>query len=422
MKIQRQTVVLVHRYLGLVMALFLLLSALTGSLLAFNDELDAAINPRLFNAPSSGSSPLSPLALRERVLVAYPQSEIESIPLYFEKDRSQMFWIYGKEDPITGGHAELANNQVFIHPYSGEILGARKHGDLSQGMVNLMPFIYRFHYSLALGDVGYYLMGLIALLWTIDCFAGIYLTFPARQRSTAPASQWLSRWWSAWTIRRKTNSYKLNFDLHRAGALWIWAMLFVLAWSAVSFNLRFVYFPVMMTAFDTQKDVIELLMTDLPPSEPKLTWQEALTQGRHLMAEQATQQGFSLGQEDNLSYNHHNGLFSYDAFSSLDLSQHHAATSLLFDGKTGAFKAVYLPTGKTSGDTINTWITNLHMATFWRPVLPIFICIMGLLVAMLSITGVYIWWKKRLSRLKATQRSPAPVPLACKTSRESGAV
>jgi len=37
----------------------------------------------------------------------------------------------------------------------------------------------------------------------------------------------------------------------------------------------------------------------------------------------------------------------------------------------------------------------------------IFVCGMGLVVAMLSVTGVYIWWKKRAARLTHVQRRRA---------------
>ncbi|MFA6206334.1 MAG: PepSY domain-containing protein, partial [Methylocystis sp.] len=36
---------------------------------------------------------------------------------------------------------------------------------------------------------------------------------------------------------------------------------------------------------------------------------------------------------------------------------------------------------------------------------------MGLVVAMLSVTGVYIWWKKRVARLAYARRTAArPAP------------
>ena len=50
----RQLYVLLHRYLGLVIAAFLALAGLTGSLLAFHHELDEWLNPGFYEAPSEG--------------------------------------------------------------------------------------------------------------------------------------------------------------------------------------------------------------------------------------------------------------------------------------------------------------------------------------------------------------------------------
>lgn len=43
----QQVFILIHRYVGLVMAVFLVVAGLTGSLITFYHELDAAINPSL---------------------------------------------------------------------------------------------------------------------------------------------------------------------------------------------------------------------------------------------------------------------------------------------------------------------------------------------------------------------------------------
>jgi uncharacterized iron-regulated membrane protein len=51
-------------------------------------------------------------------------------------------------------HAEIPNDEIFLDPMSGEILGERKWGDLGQGVTNLVPLLYRLHYSLALGTFG----------------------------------------------------------------------------------------------------------------------------------------------------------------------------------------------------------------------------------------------------------------------------
>jgi uncharacterized iron-regulated membrane protein len=61
----RRILVLMHRYAGLVTALFLLIASLTGSLMAWNDELETLISPQLFLAkpPAPGAAMLDPLQL-----------------------------------------------------------------------------------------------------------------------------------------------------------------------------------------------------------------------------------------------------------------------------------------------------------------------------------------------------------------------
>jgi uncharacterized iron-regulated membrane protein len=53
-----------------------------------------------------------------------------------------------------------------------------------------------------------------------------------------------------------------------------------------------------------------------------------------------------------------------------------------------------------SGLTITNWLRALHMIQ--DPVdyfvYRVFVCVIGLVIAMLSFTGVYIWWKKRRAR------------------------
>jgi uncharacterized iron-regulated membrane protein len=62
-----------------------------------------------------------------------------------------------------------------------------------------------------------------------------------------------------------------------------------------------------------------------------------------------------------------------------------------------------------SGLTITNWLRALHLIQ--DPVdylvYRIFVCSIGLVVAMLSVTGVYIWWKKRRARKLHCERRNA---------------
>jgi len=408
----RAWLVLAHRWVGLVIAGFLLVAGLTGALLAWNDELEAWLSPELFLAtpPVTDAPGQDPLILRERVQLAYPEALAVHAPLTTQPGRTLAFNLYPLADAATGIEAELAVDQVFVDPHDGRILGARRWGDLTQGLKNLMPFIYRLHYQLALGVVGGRVFGVISLLWTLDCFVGLCLSLPARGGKTAKSGQaggksWLARWRTSWGVRWGAGSYKVNFDLHRAGGLWAWAMLFVLAWSAVAFNLSEVYDPVMKSVFAHQQDGAGLRPQSVPELVPAIGWQEAREIGRRLMAEQARVQGYTVLREDALSYEPSIGVYRYGVVSSRDVGDRWGATSLKFDAGKGELKNLWLPTGVASGDTLRTWLTSLHTAAVGGMVaglpMKLFICAMGLAVALLSGTGVVIWRKKRQGRRHA---------------------
>jgi uncharacterized iron-regulated membrane protein len=286
-----------------------------------------------------------------------------------------------------------------------------------------MSFVYRLHYSLALDKAGTVLMGIMALVWTLDCFIGAYLTFPPKRTSrhhstkspstngAAEKKAWLGRWWPVWKVRWGNGSYKLNFDLHRAGGLWTWAMLFVLAWSSVAFNLAEVYAPVTKHLLGTQQasahrsDIPVLVQPEHDPEIPPIV---ALDIGRRLISAQATRRGFAVEREEWLGYDPSRALYTLVVRSSRDIRERYGGnTRLFFDGNSGAFRGLFLPTGEAAGDTFTTWITSLHMAGLWGMPLKIIVCAMGLVTAMLSLTGVILWSRKRRASEKSSLRRSA---------------
>lgn len=393
----RPALAAMHRYAGLLMAGFLIVAGVTGSALAWKDELEGAMLPAVFRVapPTPGAVPLDALLLRERIAARFPQAQLSYAPLSAPPGRSMVFYLR------QSGDAPLASDEVFVDPYTGAVLGQRRWGEISQGAINLLPFIERLHYALALGDTGLLIFGLVAIVWTVDCFIGAMLTFPARLKKRTPASKpWLLRWRPSWLLRRHGGSYKLVFDLHRAGGLWLWAMLLVFAWSGVAFNLYGVYAAVMQPLFPHQGSE-EIVAQHTPAPAPHLGWPAARAQGRVLMADLARQQHFAIIEENALAYERELGVYSYQVRSSRDVRDHKGLTTIFFDAASGRQLAAWLPTGAASGDTIRSWISALHMASMWGWPFKLFICAMGVLVAGLSMTGVLIWRRKRQGQARA---------------------
>lgn len=415
----RQTWVLFHRWVGLVMAGFLVIAGLTGALLAWYHELDAAANARVMQVvpPAPGAVPLDPLVLRERVQAARPDAVVSYLlfprPGPAAATEARSFYLEARP-----GGTPPVNDELFVDPYTGAILGERKWGDITQGWTNLMPFVYRLHYQLALGTVGSYVFGIVALLWTLDCFVGAWLTMPARRRTAGSAGaaggtarsgpSWWRRWAPAWQLRTRVGGHKLNFDLHRASGLWPWAMLFVLAWSSVAFNLQEVYHPVTKALLGMQDDVRDRLpVIAQPPVEPPMGWAAGLAAARAEMAALAAREGFTIERESNLGYEAGQGIFRYRVVSSRDVAERYGQTTVIIDARDGRLLGSHLPTGKAAGDTVTSWLLALHMAALWGWPMQVFVSLMGVVVAALSVTGVVIWWQRRRARRRAERAARA---------------
>lgn len=390
----RKLALLVHRYVGLVMTLFLVSAGLTGSVIVYYHELDATLNPGLYHvhAPSPRATPLDPLELRARLQAQLPAGlRVASVPLRSEPEQALTLIVTAPK--ALQAHVD---NEYFMDPYDGRILGSRRRGDLTQGTKNLVPFLHRFHYSLALDKVGTYLMGGVALLWTLDCFVGAYLTLPPARKTRDKA--WLTRWKSAWLLRAN-KLFALVFTWHRASGLWFWALLLMFAWSGVALNLYDeVYDPVMKRAFAMPERVDKRLPTLATPRvTPKLSWEQARSTARGLMEREARTQGFTLREERRISYNPARGVYRYQVRSSRDVSDRYPSTTLYIDGDSGAWAAFEAPTGVHAASTLSTWLYALHFGSFaaggaWYRALTSF---MGLAVALLSVSGTAIWWRKR---------------------------
>jgi uncharacterized iron-regulated membrane protein len=190
--------------------------------------------------------------------------------------------------------------------------------------------------------------------------------------------------------------------MHRAGGLWPWALLLVIAWSGVAFNLKEVYQPVMGSLFAHQLSEDAYPPLAEPQLRPGLDWRAARVVARRLMDQQAAQLGFSIEGEDALMYIPDRALYVYDVKSSLDVARVSGVTRLFFDANSGELRGRWMPTGAAAGDTIRSWITLLHRAAiggvFGGVPIKTLISMIGISTMALSITGILIWIRKKRAR------------------------
>lgn len=387
-----------HRWTGLTLTIFLILVGVTGSILAFKTKIDRLINPEIYAKAHPGVAPLDPATLAERAEAKFPKMRVGFFAV--EPEQVQIECL-ARINPETGKPYELNFDQLFLDPYTGDVLAHRRFGDLSEGRINTLPFIYKLHTSMAMGARGEWILGVVALIWTLDSFVGFYLTLPQG------AGSFWKRWKHAWWVKWLSTFFRVNFDLHRASGLWLWLLIFVFAWSSVMLALMPVYERVTGALFDYERvDAMMSYILPQPKYNPKLGWHDAQAAGERLMAEQAAKYHLTITRPFGMAYIAEFGVYTYDVRTQQDIRGHGWDTGVWVDGDTGELRRVFLPYGEHAGNTISTVLWGLHYGDIrdvfaYRALVFVF----GFVIVLLSLTGVYIWWKKRKARLLAQSRS-----------------
>ena len=392
----RDVLLRLHRWVGLAVAGFLVVAGLTGSVIAFNHELDEWLNPELFRTSTRGPS-LDPLALAERVEAADPTMRVTYVPLEVEPGHALVLGTTGRIDPTTGISHQPEYVEVFIDPVTGSRVGERVWGACCFERKHLLPFLYKLHYSLHVPlPWGMWLMGGIAIAWALDCFVGVYLTLPRGRRAAPAAESFWSRWKPSWLVSLQANRYRINFDLHRALGLWAWGVLFVVAFTGGYLALTYeVFRPALGTVMSLSPDPFNPAnMRDTADAEVSLT--SVVDRARA----EATARGWAA---------------PWDVFRSpefgligVGFGDHHApglgVPWMYFDAASGAPVEAEIPGVGTRGDVLTQWMFPLHSGQAFGLAGRILIAISGVAVAVLSVTGVVIWQKKWRGRRAVGER------------------
>lgn len=409
---------LLHRWVGLAIAGFLFVSGLTGAVISWDHELDEVLNSDLVHVDSRGDF-RSPLELASLIERRDPRVDVTYIPLGPEPGKALVFGIDPHIDPATGELFEPGYNEIFVDPVTGAETGRRDWGAVwPVSRQNFVSFLYVLHYSLHIPEMwgidhwGMWLLGSVAVLWTIDCFVGFYLTLPLRhaRRSDRPAAVarqlsrgWLARWTPAWKIKLSGSPYRINFDLHRASGLWVWALLFVLAFTSIALNLHDeLFYPVVSQVSEvTPTPFDEREPTDPDkPIVPRIGFSEVLARATI----DAAAQGWSAP-PGYIFYARSYGIYAVSFFQPGD--DHGVAgggsPDLYYDAIDGRYLGNWQPWTGSGADIFVQAQFPLHSGRILGLPGRILVSAMGLIAATLSVTGVVIWWRKRAARRRRAQ-------------------
>lgn len=388
----RAWLVVAHRWFGLSCALFLTVAGLTGAVIAWDHELDAWLNPAFYRTGGT-AAPLQATELAARLERAEPALQVRYLPLAVAPGETLSVFVEPRPDPATGALAELGYSQVALDPASGEVLARREWGRAALDREHLLPFLYKLHYSLHLPDafglpLGTLFMGGIAIVWLLDTLLALIIAFPSRRS-----------WRQSFAFRWRAGGYRLNFDLHRSGGVWLFPLLLTLALTSVSMNLKEEVMRPLLGAFSSLTPSPATLRSEPPtPGERVLELTDIVAIAEH----EARARGITAPAGGVWSDSLH-GVYGVGFFAA---GASHGDRGLgnpwlYFDARDGRTLGAEVPGSGTVGDIFLQAMFPLHSGRIAGLAGRIVVSACGLLIAALCITGLVIWARKRRARRHA---------------------
>jgi uncharacterized iron-regulated membrane protein len=137
-----------------------------------------------------------------------------------------------------------------------------------------------------------------------------------------------------------------------------------------------------------------------PHPVPRIGWELALARGRDLMAQHAARRPFTIDEEVSLSRVGRFDAYVYTVRSSLDIRERGGETRVYLSASDGR-ELAFLHPRLARGNAVRSWLSALHLRAVWGRPYQLFVSLVGIVVALLAVTGVLVWYR-RTAALRGT--------------------
>jgi len=373
-----------HLWLGFASGLIVFIVAVTGCLIAFEDEIKS-ITYSFRNIEAQEEAQLLPPSQLMRI--AQEALDTEDIPknvIYTEEDKAAAVWFWGMEPE----HFYM----VHINPYNGEVI---KVTDEEADFFHIM--IHGHYYLWLPPAIGQPVVAYGTLIFAIMLISGIILWWPKNKK--ARKQRFSIKWNAKWR--------RLNYDLHNVLGFYMFSVGLVLALTGMIMGIHWfantVHFasggdgmaqyhaPLSDTtavAAAQSEEGVDLLWAKLLPQKP--------TDGILF---------FSIPQDKASSYytfiNH-----DPDSYHKLDYKHYDQYTLEPLDAE-GPYEGKYEEAG--FADTLIRMNYDIHRGAILGLTGKIIAFIASLVIASMPVSGVMIWWgRRKKSRKSKASREQKP--------------
>ncbi|MBC7879948.1 MAG: PepSY domain-containing protein [Anaerolineae bacterium] len=341
-----------HRWAGLLFGAILLVIGLTGSAIVFWQELDPQVYPELYR--NSGK----PTASLERVIAAAQATVPKIRPTGVTRQEENIYMVHF----TTPDQLSL---DVFVDPLTYTVRGQRIFQQSFFGL------LYSLHYQLLAGEAGEWVTGITAIMLMVLSFSGLVL-WPG----------W-KKWKAGTSLRWRSNTRILAFDIHKLTGLFALLFLVILGATGTYFTFNEPLRAAIYTITGTPQ-MPKLASKPIPGRSP-LGADVLLAKAKPHVGD-AELRGFYWSDKA-------------DAVGRVVLSipGEGAANSLLniyLDRYSGEVLQVQDARRPNTAELVLNWVGPLHFGTFAGVFSQIMYLFIGLAPGGLFLTGFWLWLKK----------------------------
>lgn len=350
----RKAFLYLHLWAGLIAAVFLLLLGVTGALLAFEEEIDHALNAKLAYVEAQPQR-LTLDAISQKLLTHYPGGRIDAFGLPPRPDLSLLV-------ALTDGKG--TGRQLYVNPYTGEIRGSLD--DANQ----FMRRVHSFHQRLAGGEVSDVIVGWTAIFLLLLSISGMAL------------------WWRSKMFRiRRGPPLRFIFEVHNTLGILSSVFLFVFAWTAICIH--------------WERKVNELAQSMSPNFSVNLP----VAVGRPVDADEILNLGRAMLPEAKPTVLQMPRNGKGPAFVVLKFPEDHTPVGrsrVLIDAATGQIVRIESSRDMTAPmKYARMWNRELHTGDIFGLPTRILMALFSIALPVLAITGPLIWWLRRRQQSKS---------------------
>ena len=354
----RKALFQVHLWAGIALSLYVVVIAITGAILVFEDELTATTLPSGLTRFDAAHTVSIPAVMRSfdaacrgctASMITTPSP---TVPAY----------------QIRATDAAQREIAFVADPVSGALRAYPR---------TWVNWVHDLHLYLLLGSAyGVQINGVGAVILLLLAVTGILLWWPGEKN-----------WARGFKISLRSNWRRMNFDAHHAIGIWT---LGIVCWWSIS-GIYFAWYRQFESAVNAVFPLRGMLAPDLPPfghSAAKASLATILAS-----AQQASPNGRLFGLSDP-------SLTGAVVYAQMDLRApgdfaHRDIVTI--DPSSGRILTVWhYGSNHTIGDWIMWSMHPLHFGTLWGLPLKIVWCLLGISLAVLALTGLLMYWNRYL--------------------------